>query len=119
MQQVYYDTGDAVVEFGHNPRPQIMIVKKARQTAQKYLKTFKIVLQVCHDTGLGSDSGQVGAVSMFSMPWKCHHHWAGGRDWGMQGESSSIKRGLRDRNSPMCTLSQNGYSTCTLEELLN
>ena len=41
MQQVYYDTGNAVVEFGHDPRPQIMIVKKAQQTAQKYLKTIQ------------------------------------------------------------------------------
>ena len=29
--------------------------------------------------------------------------------WGQQWESSLGKKGLRDRNSPMCTLSQNGY----------
>ena len=29
--------------------------------------------------------------------------------WGQQWESSLGKNGLRDRNSPMCTLSQNGY----------
>ena len=35
VQQVCYDTGNALLEYGHNPRPQILIVKKARQTAQK------------------------------------------------------------------------------------
>ena len=31
------------------------------------------------------------------------------REEGEQWESSLGKKGLRDRNSPMCTLSQNGY----------
>ena len=67
MQQVYHDTGDAVVDFGHNPRPQIMIVKKKTADSPEIIEKSKIVLQVCHDTGLGPDSGQVGAFSMFSF----------------------------------------------------
>ena len=36
VQQVCYDTGNALLEYGHHPRPQILHVKKkARQTAQK------------------------------------------------------------------------------------
>ena len=60
MQQVYYDTGDAVVEFGSNPRPQVMIVRQSTADSPDISEKIKIALLVCHDTGLGSDIGQVG-----------------------------------------------------------
>ena len=46
-----FDTGHAVLEHGHNPRPPILTVKNGRQTAQRQLNISKIVPQVCHDTG--------------------------------------------------------------------
>ena len=38
VPHVCYDTGNAVLESGHRPRPQILhVVNKARQQAQKHL----------------------------------------------------------------------------------
>ena len=52
VPHVCYDTGNAVLEYGHRPRPQILhVVKKARQQAQKHLHQTKVVQQVCSGTG--------------------------------------------------------------------
>ena len=53
VQQVCYDTGNALLEYGHNPRPQILIVKKkhGKQPRNK-MNIPKIVQQVCFDTGI-------------------------------------------------------------------
>ena len=42
VQHVCYDSENALLEYGHNPRPQILHVKKkARQTAQRHLTQKK------------------------------------------------------------------------------
>ena len=52
VQHVCYDSENALLEYGHNPRPQILHVKKkARQTAQRHLPQEKVVQQVCSGTG--------------------------------------------------------------------
>ena len=47
VQQVCYDTGNALLGYGHHPRPQILHVKKkARQTAQRHMTQKKIAADV-------------------------------------------------------------------------
>ena len=53
VQQVCYDTGNALLGYGHHPRPQILHVKKkspAKQPRDIRLRK-KVVEQVCFGTG--------------------------------------------------------------------
>ena len=52
VPHVCYDTGNAVLEYGHRPRPQILhVVNNARQQAQRHVHQKKVVQQVCSGTG--------------------------------------------------------------------
>ena len=51
VQQVCYDTGNALLEYGHHPRPQILHVKKSTTDSPEIYDSEKIVQQVCSGTG--------------------------------------------------------------------
>ena len=68
VQQVCYDTGNALLEYGHHPRPQILHVKKkARQTAQRHMtQTKKVVQQVCSGTGKSGPRSKLKEVTWWA-----------------------------------------------------
>ena len=67
VQQVCYDTGNALLEYGHHPRPQILHVKKkARQTAQRHMTQKKVVQQVCSGTGKSGPRSKLTAVTWWA-----------------------------------------------------